>query len=50
MTCGTQNLLNNYKNPNGSSYNPYMITLISLLNPPELSQNCVIKNGTAEPK
>jgi phospholipid/cholesterol/gamma-HCH transport system substrate-binding protein len=50
VTCGTQELLENYRNPTGSSYNPYMATLISLLNPPQLAENCVKSGSNYAPK
>lgn len=50
VDCGTQSLLNNYKNPAGSSYFPYMVTLISLLNPPEFANNCLQKGTITVPK
>jgi phospholipid/cholesterol/gamma-HCH transport system substrate-binding protein len=42
--CGSLSLLENYRSPTGKSYNPYMGTLLSLLNSPSFQLNC---NGNA---
>ncbi|MEV4422818.1 MlaD family protein [Patulibacter sp. NPDC049589] len=40
ITCGGQALLNNYTRPGAVALSPYLQTLIDLLNPPLLADNC----------
>jgi phospholipid/cholesterol/gamma-HCH transport system substrate-binding protein len=40
VNCGAQSLLENYGNPDGATQQPYMQTLLPLLNLPRLADNC----------